>query len=149
MSKWQRLIYATKTTRTAISITWTFLSSPPRRSRRCLENIPMVRGKGQKLPPFLIIFSRCENIFIPPHQCQISQQLRSFKSTFLSPSTRQVHIPCQFNPRPNTKKLTHISKSDIVGSCFCSRLVGNLLHMCDPVSCKYTTQQAGISTNSN
>ena len=125
----------------------TFLLSPAGRSRRCLENITTVRG-NQKLPPFLM-FSRCENTFIPPCQCQISQQLRSFGSTFLSPSTGQVHIPWQLYLRPNTKKITHISKPDMVGSWSCSKLAGNLLHMWDPVSCEYTTQQVGIATSSN
>ena len=149
VSKSQQLIYSTKTTRMAISITWTFLSLPPRRSRRHLENISMVRGKDQKLPAFLITFSRCENTFIPPCWCQISQQLRSFESTCFSPPTGQVHIPCQLYLRPNMMKITHISKPDMVGSCFCSRLAGNLLHMHDPVYCEYITQWAGISTSSN
>ena len=104
--------------------------------------------KTRNFPLFLITFSRCENIFIPPGQCQISQQLRSFKSTSLSPSTGQIHIPCQLYLRPNMKKITHISKPDIVSSSFCSRLAGNLLHMCNPGSSKYTTQQVGISTSS-
>ena len=112
-----------------------------------LENIPMVRDKDQELPPFLITFSRCENIFILPCQCQISQQLSSFEYTFLSPSTGQVHILCQLYPESNTKKITHISKPDIFSSCFCSRLVGNLLHMHNPVSCEYITLQVRISTS--
>ena len=149
VSKSQKLSYSTKTTRMAISITWTFLSWPPRRSRRWLKNILMVRGKDQKLPSFLIMFSRCEIIFIPPHQRQISQQLRSFRSTFLSPSTGQVHISCHLYLRQNTKKIPHISKPDMVDSCFWSRLVGNQLHMCNSFSCEYMIQQVGIPTNSN
>ena len=111
--------------------------------------IPMVRGREWKIPPFLITFSTCENIFIPPCQYQISQQLRSFESTFLSPPTGQVHIPCQLYLRPNTKKITYTSKPNMLNSCFCSRLAGNLLHMCDLVSCEYITQQTGISTSFN
>ena len=44
---------------------------------------------------------------------------------------------------------THRSNPDILASALTAGLVGNQLHMCDPVSYKYTTQQVGISTSSN
>ena len=66
------------------------------------------------LPLFFTTLSRHEHIFITPQWCQISSQPRSFESTFLSPSPGQELIPYQFYLRTSMKKITHISKPDIL-----------------------------------
>ena len=114
-----------------------------------LGNIPIVRGKDKDLPSFLITFSRCEHIFISPCQCQISQQLRSLESTFLSLSTGQVPIPCQLYLRPNTKKITHISKPGMASLCFCSRWWETYCTCVTQFPASTKTQQVGISTSCN
>ena len=50
---------------------------------------------------------------------------------------------------PSMKISTHSSNPNMLASASAADLVGNQLHMHDPVSCKYTTQQMGISTNFN
>ena len=44
---------------------------------------------------------------------------------------------------------THSSNSAILASASAADLTGNQLCMHNPVSCEYTTLQAGLSTNSN
>ena len=83
-----------------------------------------IKNRSPNLSPSLTTFSRYENIFAISHQCLISQQTRSFESTFLSPSPGQEFIPYQLYLRTSTKKITHISSPDIFGSCFSSRFGG-------------------------
>ena len=47
--------------------------------------------------------------------------------------------------KTGTKKITYTSSLDIFLFRFTSRLVGNLLCMCDLLSKEYTTQQVGVS----
>ena len=42
---------------------------------------------------------------------------------------------------------THNSKPEILASASAADLMGNQLHMHDPVSQEYTTQEAGLSTS--
>ena len=75
------------------------LSLPYRRSRGHLENSPQsgvkIKNGSPNFSLSLTIFSRYENIFITHCQCLISQQTRSFESTFISPSPGQEFIPYQ------------------------------------------------------
>ena len=62
------------------------------------KNIPTVQSKDQNgfhiFPPILTTISRCENILITSHNCQVGYQTRSFKSTSLGLPAGWLFIPC-------------------------------------------------------
>ena len=80
-----------------------------------------IKNGSPNFSPSLTMFSRYENIFIISCQCLISQQTRSFESTFPSSSPGQEFILYQLYLRISMKKITHISSLDIFGPCFSSR----------------------------
>ena len=125
MSKWQNLIYGTKATRAKIFSLELFYLCPIGCLEDAWKTFPWsgvkIENGSPNLSPSLTTFSGYENIFIIFHQCLISQQTRSFESTFLSPSPWQELIPCQFYLGTNMKKITHISRLVIFGPCFSSR----------------------------
>ena len=128
MSKWQRLTYCNKTTRVESSITWTLYLHPIGGLEDTVKTFPWsgvkIKNGSPNFSPSITTFSRYENIFAISHQCLISQQTRSFESTFLSPSPGEELIPCQFYLRTSMKKITDISRLDICGPCFSSRFGG-------------------------
>ena len=145
-----RLIYGTKTRAKLLLLESSYLH-PAGGQEDTWKTFPQSGVKFKDgspyLPPFLTTFPRYENNFITSHWHQTSLQTRSFESAFFNLSTGQVHIPQQLYLRTNMKKITYISNPDIFSPCLSSKLVGNLLCICDPISCKKNTQEVGISTS--
>ena len=83
-----------------------------------------IKNGSPNLSPSLTTCSRYENIFIIYHRCLISQQTRSFESTFPSSSPGQEFILYQLYLRISTKKIAHISSLDIFCPYFSSRFGG-------------------------
>ena len=126
-------------------IPWTHLSSPPKKYKRHLENIPMIRHRDTNgfppLPSFLTPFQRYENIFITFHCCQVSWKTRSSKSTPFSLPTRWIFISYQSKSRKSTKISTNISSPDIFGFCISSRFGGKWAVHAQPSLLKVHTQK--------
>ena len=135
-----RLIYSPKQ---QVPISSTCLSSPLKRTKRHLENIPMIWNRNQSsfphLPPFLTTFPRYENIFITSNHCQVNWLTRSFKIYSLSLSAGWEFISYQSKSRTSIKIFTHSPNLDIFSFWSAVGLERNQLGMCDPVSCEYTT----------
>ena len=99
--------------------------------------------------PFLTTFPRYENIFVTPHHHQASCQTRSFKSTPISLPAGWIFNSFQSKLMTSTLISIHSSNLIILVSASAVDLAGTQLCMHDPVSHRYTTQQAGLPTNSN
>ena len=121
VSRWQGWFTAPE----QVPIPWTHLSSLLKRSKRHLENIPLIWSREQNgfshLPLFLTMLLLYENIFMPYYH-QVNWQTRSFKVTLFSLLAGWVFISYQSKSGTGTTISTHSSNPDIFSFCISSGL---------------------------